>query len=565
MTTQIDFLTPNTDQIRHQIRNIIESYNHDWDVIAELAQNSVDAIRREDPVKGHIWLEIDASQKRIVFRDNGCGISPDDLPKLMAPFSSDKAQDPSLIGYKGVGISFVIFSSTRFEIETHHDSGSIRSVLDGASAWVNAHTNDRPTLSVERIDPAPSHGTRISLWLPEENEFFRLTFDQLKMVLRTRTAIGDTRTIWGATPDKDVLLTFRDLNGDTHREQIDCAYHLPTADLRRGEYVSLREFQQWNIEDRTDAQKRRKLSGKVIYLDGQQERTGRRIHYWACFVPKRKVWDTLSVRSGLAVKEILDLHPADRSQQYVDAEHLFSGGMYTSTKGMPTGIRSAMRARGSAGYLPNFFIVVDDPQLTFDIGRKSIPGRRLGTLRDVASDVFRDFINTIKRHIGGEPDYIDDGWDRTAAFNEIREMPSLDSRKTRFLKRPKGQEATVAAIFFELLGNGIITDFAPYISGYKNKYDLYARYKKSDVVVEFKYALHALFRDFDDEKKLFDEIDVVVVWEVTEKDHEIVASRGLDLQRIEVGITGNTDQVFEYQLILGPTRPIHIICLSERI
>ena len=44
MTKEIDFLQPGVSQIRHQIREILQSYNHDWDVIAELAQNSVDAI-----------------------------------------------------------------------------------------------------------------------------------------------------------------------------------------------------------------------------------------------------------------------------------------------------------------------------------------------------------------------------------------------------------------------------------------------------------------------------------------------------------------------------------------
>ena len=111
-------------------------------------------------------------------------------------------------------------------------------------------------------------------------------------------------------------------------------------------------------------------------------------------------------------------------------------------------------------------------------------------LRDVASDVFRGFINSIKRHVSGEPNIDSEEWDRTAMFNEIRTMPDLRMEKTKFLKRPASQEATVAAIFFELMGRGDLDDFQPYISGYKNKYDLYSKYINSDVVVEFKSHYH---------------------------------------------------------------------------
>ena len=63
------------------------------------------------------------------------------------------------------------------------------------------------------MKPVGSCGTTISLALPEENEFFRLSFSQLEMVLRTRTAVGDTRTIWGEEANKDILLSFTDLDG----------------------------------------------------------------------------------------------------------------------------------------------------------------------------------------------------------------------------------------------------------------------------------------------------------------------------------------------------------------
>ena len=567
MNNQIDFLKPGVKQIRHQIKSIVESYNHDWDLIAELAQNSVDAITLQKPIRGRIELTVLASERKIIFKDNGCGISPDDLPDLLTPFSSGKYGDDSLIGQKGVGISFVIFCSAYFSIESHHDDGASRASIYGAAAWIDSQAEDLPKLNFERIEHQENSGTQIVVKLPDNSdyEFFKHTFDQLALVLRTRTAIGDVRTIWGQISNKSILLSLTDLNGDMHTEEFDCSYFLPISNLRQTEHISLREFQEWNSVDRTDTQKRSKLRNRLIYHHGETVRSGRTIKYWACFVPRRSVWDVVSVNSNLVSEDILNLNPTQRLEKYGKLEFLFSGGMHTATRGMPTGIRSDLIAKGWAGYLPNFFIVLEDPILSFDIGRKSIPSRQLGMLREIANDVFVDIIKVISKYIGGEPEIGQNGWDRTAVFNEIRSLPKLKSSKTKFTRRPSSQEATIAAIFFELLGSGEISNIKPYISGYKNKYDLYARYKNSDVVIEFKYALGSLFRDFDDEKKLFDEINIVVVWEVTEHDREVIESRGLSLEENEHRLESNIDSLFHYSIVASYVNPIYVVCLSKLI
>ena len=568
MTEQIDFLRPNVSHIRHQIKNILESYNHDWDLIAELAQNSVDAIRLRQPKQGQINLEIDAPQKRIVFEDNGCGISPHMLPGLLTPFSSDKYGNQHLIGQKGVGITFVIFCTSYFEIESHHKDGSSRASLEGAWSWIEAQSDSLPQLTFEQIQASTTFGTKITISLPKsvDNNYFRLTFEQLQMILRTRTAIGDTENIWGATPDKKINLIFHDLNGNSFQRELDCSYFLPISNLtrRRHQYISLEEFDHWNTGQKSDIQKRQKLRNKVVYTSGELFRAGRTLRYWACFVPKRRDWDVVSVNSGLIEKEnILNLNPVKRMEKYGDAEYLFSGGMYTSTRGMPTGIRSDITPRGSAGYLPNFFIILDDPELSFDIGRKSIPSRQLGMLRNIAADQFRNMLVVVKKYLGGGHEVVEDNWDRSIEFNTIREMANLGSKHSKFIKRPAEQEATVVAIFFEMIGSGRIVGFRPYISGYKNRYDLYAKYNDADVVVEFKYSLSSLLQDFDEEAKLFFEVDIAIVWEITESDHEVVNRRVLDLEPIEVGLTDSGDSNFHYLLSGGYNKPIRVMCLKD--
>ncbi len=124
MGTKIQFLQPDIDQIRHQIRGILDSYSHDWDILAELAQNSIDAMRRQPPIRGHIKISINAAERTIEFSDNGCGIDPQKLQGLLRPFATDKLGVANQIGQKGVGLTFILFSTASFKLETHSPSYS---------------------------------------------------------------------------------------------------------------------------------------------------------------------------------------------------------------------------------------------------------------------------------------------------------------------------------------------------------------------------------------------------------------------------------------------------------
>src|ERR1700746_2340246 len=143
----IDFLQPNIDQIRHSIRDIDDSYNHSWDVLAELCQNAVDAIRQSSIDRGQIRLEIDANNKLIMIEDNGVGIDPDKLPELLKPFSTDKVDDEHTIGEKGVGLTFVIFSCNDFYIKSGNKRGACEGVVQNAFAWKNSVDSTRLPLN----------------------------------------------------------------------------------------------------------------------------------------------------------------------------------------------------------------------------------------------------------------------------------------------------------------------------------------------------------------------------------------------------------------------------------
>ncbi len=225
-----------------------------------------------------------------------------------------------------------------------------------------------------------------------------------------------------------------------------------------------------------------------------------------------------------------------------------------------------LKPRGSAGYFPNFFILVEDPSLSFDIGRKSIQGRQQGMLREIAYEQFRGYIREIVKYISGSIDDPDPSYDRETIFAEIDSISALESHLSRFVKRPNSQEATVVAMFFEQLGKGGFEGFNPLISGYRGRYDLYGRIGANSQVVEFKYDLAGMFRDFSDERKMFDEINTVVVWEVTERDRAIVAKRGLTLTEIGSGVLSTKTSRFpnaHYKLNLDGVNSMEVVSMRK--
>src|SRR3989338_4832075 len=110
-----DFLKLSTvKKLKKHIQNICNSYSHPWDVLAELAQNSVDGIKlwneRNPRIKKEhkILVTINRNSKSIKFFDTGIGLDPEKAPLLLGPDETDKDEIESQIGEKGVGLTFAL-------------------------------------------------------------------------------------------------------------------------------------------------------------------------------------------------------------------------------------------------------------------------------------------------------------------------------------------------------------------------------------------------------------------------------------------------------------------------
>ncbi|OUJ18768.1 ATPase/histidine kinase/DNA gyrase B/HSP90 superfamily protein [Methanonatronarchaeum thermophilum] len=562
--TQESFLKPSVNQIRKSIRDIDDSYNHDWDVLAELCQNSVDAIREADNEKGKIILEIDSIEKEIKIEDNGIGIDPDRLPDLLKPFATDKDSSSLTVGEKGVGLTFVMFSGNYFEIKSGTEKGASKGIVKDAAIWKN-RTDELPLpLDYKKIDD-DFKGTEVVIREIEDEKFplFNLNFKQLKHVLRTKTALGSTKSLFDIEDQAiDIKVIFKDKDNQTHEEEIPFKYWMPNEGLK-DDTISIEEFHRWrDTEDRTDSEKRQKISQKIIEHSGEFEKSdNRKIRYKAVFVPERKTWNKLNINYGLATEKKLDNEDWRNQFNYV----LFNNGIFSSVRGMPTGIRTNQPDTGWAGYWSNVFMIFEDSNLSFDIGRKSLFGGQVHMIKKHAKDVFNEFIDFVPKYSSGPiptgPDFI-----REDIFSEIESKVDIEFKNVSWKKSPRNQEASVAGIFFEIIGNGTIEGIEPLSAGYNSTYDLYAKWKGRPIVIEFKSNLRNIVDDFASKKKLFNHIDCLVCWEITEKDESKIEGEGLSLNKINESVLGNEMEQMpgttHLMTLSGMVDPIYVIDLK---
>lgn len=563
-----DYLSPNLNQVRHSIKGIDDSYNNEWDIYAEILQNAVDAIRLDESDTGLIELEVDCRYKSIKITDTGIGINPVDLPELLKPFSTNKFNLDIAVGEKGVGLKFVIFQTNNFYIKSGNQYGTSESRIMDARNWKNSTTDKKLSLEYRKIDEE-FKGTTIQLKDCADSKIFSLTADQMIFVLRTRTAIGSTKKIWNKDKNITVTLKYIDVNGNESFHNVLFEYMLPTDMVKNSEKIDLDEFIAWvNTEDRTDADKMSKIKNKLIYRTGSfTHSNNREINYYACFAPKRSDWINLSMGINLLTDENTSDDIWMDEYYYTYLTH----GITVSVKGMPTGILIDHPSTGYAGYWSNLFIIFEDPFTKFDIGRKSIHGRTSNIHKENSRKIFNEFLKYVTRYVSGDIGIEPPEWDKDEIFEEINEMININSSKTKFVKSPLDQEAGVSAIFYELIGNGTIKDISPYMSGYRNKYDLYAKFgqkRQKKGVFEFKSKLRNIKKDFQDVRKMFDEIDCIVCWQITDEDRKVLKDLSLNIEEIEESrfgsdITRKVPHSTHIMNITGFTNPIYIIDLYK--
>jgi len=534
----IDFLNqPAPERLRKEIQNICDSYSHSWDLLSELTQNAVDAIalhRKQfgDNVKKHkIDITVNCSDRSVEVLDSGIGFSFDKFSYLLAPHGTDKVPTDPVIGQKGVGLKYTIFISNFYNIATCSPNGLIEGTISNACSWRRGHGARLPvftTIKSEKNDnSAASTFTRILVkdverMYDESEDLFSQPIQILQLLLRTKTAIGYLKKCFGKDQGLDIIvnLTLITTDGKTQTEIVKPFYLLPEELIASNRYIDLDDFKE-QAATLDDAQKGRKLQGKCLRKVGSVVRANKNINYY-CFFGSRNLWADISSINHLS-----------STNSNGEVTNFYEGGIYSASRGMPTGIRLEAPRTGNFSYWPAFYIILEDDSIIFDLGRKAIPSRTVGLLREIAKGLFNEFAPFFA-YVSSDPPAVTmaavQQHERSKFFSDLELLPDLKQPNINYLKHPDSQEAAVVALFHELVGAKVLQGYFTLKTGYKMTYDLWGKYAidkmkigqncrrfanqnnqvELPLVIEFKYRGEDILIDFESDRKYFTDIDMIV-------------------------------------------------------
>jgi len=258
---QLDLFQLGSDETQRQfIRNIVDSYHHDWDVLSELCQNAVDAVREKNPAIGRIDLRFDRKNRTIEVTDTGVGMIREKASRALAPNVTFKKGHPKLIGEKGLGLTFCAFRTNKITIETSTGDGYVHSVMfEGGRDWIDEARTEKPLAVVQTRSEICGSFTKVTA--EDVIADFALEETRLSHLLLTKTALGSTYPIWNELQPKnaelDILLTIVDEDASVKEAKLPHVYWHPADHLLHKKSLQevrelaqnnkIRDFKGWGL------------------------------------------------------------------------------------------------------------------------------------------------------------------------------------------------------------------------------------------------------------------------------------------------------------------------------
>jgi hypothetical protein len=207
----IDSAMKTPEHARRTIQGILESYNSNYDAIAEAVQNSVDALEDAALAKlpGPYLLEvtIDLLANTMSVLDTGIGMTQEQVCEAFAPSATYKDL-PTVVkkrgdkhpyrGYKGVGLTFLAYGTDDVQIQSRQNGSMVKARMRFGRTWVTGKQSHPPVLDIDsESTPLEKHrrGTNLKLQFssetrPESLARLGSSIEVWEAIIRTRTAAG---------------------------------------------------------------------------------------------------------------------------------------------------------------------------------------------------------------------------------------------------------------------------------------------------------------------------------------------------------------------------------------
>lgn len=573
------------EQIRSNIERIIASYRNIWDVFTELIQNSADAIIDQFGFNnincGQIILNVLTEERKIIIKDNGCGIRSSDLAKILVTGESIKrSENRGKYGFMGFGFTFIAFQSEYLKITSTKDGNAASRTYYNLYKFIY-NDIELPMAEEEQkgilpLSSTENNGTQIEIIFPKEfpeesiEKNLNLAFEYAKnfglinYILRTRSAVGLLDPLF----DK----TITNFNFNLTVDGIDLKV--------QNFYLTTREI----IESQLPNEKRiYDIKGKYEdfisvsdHLPDKQKRDARKAILLDSYLTNITIGSTnaLKARLYLASTSKDNLNSFGDSikiqeEPYTDME--IPNGLWLAINGLPTGI--CIDNYEHSTYLPFSGIIdIQDNKLRkeLDAGRKGITDYRANQIKIAVKNLLREnnFIK-YRSYVVGVDSRISD-----PLYNPKEELRKSAAMKKKYdtidlnhKYYPPKEEQEVISLFTELISSNIIKGYSEKVLsgiqvydglydynlensssviyssenylGLKNIiFDSHSGHLKNEILIEFKVYLSQIYRDLANNRKDINQIDILVCWdtEYGNKD-SILNSQGDIIQEKDIDNT----------------------------
>lgn len=213
-------ITPKVDETQEFIE-IANDFSNPLDLIREAISNAYDADASEIHVSFEVVKQYGESILKIMLKDNGSGMTSEQLQNFFDLGNSTRRDDPETIGEKGHGTK-VYFNSDKIEVRT--SVGSYGFIATMSEPFKKLFNREIPTVEVEPNNEIEK-GTEITIYGYNNNRRDRFTHDILKDYIMWFTKHGSFESQF-VDSHKDVTLFLRGL-GQSEVEEITQGHYFP--------------------------------------------------------------------------------------------------------------------------------------------------------------------------------------------------------------------------------------------------------------------------------------------------------------------------------------------------
>jgi len=202
-------ITPKVDETQEFIE-ISKDFSNPLDLVRESISNSYDAGATEIWISFEVINDYDQQLSLIKIKDNGSGMTKEELQAFFDLGNSTRRNTPEMIGEKGHGTK-VYFNSQRIEVKTSTGKEGYHAIM--GNPFRKLYSREIPTVEVEE-SPDLEKGTEIIIYGYNNSNVKHFTFHRLRDYIHWFTKHGSIDNHFDNIKKREVRLYLKALDKD---------------------------------------------------------------------------------------------------------------------------------------------------------------------------------------------------------------------------------------------------------------------------------------------------------------------------------------------------------------